>query len=86
MAVKGQAFPPPAEHDPAVTFIAASSWAMANCFQIAEKLKTQEKAWYIDSRIASKISPGRKFLKKTLRLLPPLENRSICLCEQYPWA
>jgi len=85
VAVKGQAFPPPAEHDADVTFIAASSWAMANCFEIVERLKTVAKAWYIDSRIANKISPGRVFQKTMLPLLPSRKSRSICLCDEYPW-
>jgi hypothetical protein len=84
VAVKGQAFPEPVEHDPDVTCIAASSWAMANCFEIASKLRSENKAWYIDSRIANIISPGRRFRTRELTLLPLRESRGICLCDQIP--
>jgi hypothetical protein len=54
IAVRGQTFPSPLPHVGAsrkVTIVRASSWALANCFTIAQSLGQLGMAWYMDSRI-----------------------------------
>jgi hypothetical protein len=68
IAVKGQAFPQldtlvVASQNPGVTVISASSWAMANCFEIEQELRKRKwrKPWYVDIRIAGKIQTRQRF-------------------------
>ena len=42
-----------------LTVIEASSWAMANCFEIEKKLCKLKQFWYVDERIARKIQTDK---------------------------
>jgi hypothetical protein len=68
IAVKGRVFPAldttaAAAQNSGVTVIRASSWAMANCFEIEHESKKQKwrKPWYVDIRIAGKIETRQRF-------------------------
>ena len=57
IAIKGRAFPYATypSRKSGVTIIEASSWAMANCFEVEKALGAKwQKPWYIDIRIASR--------------------------------
>ena len=79
--VKGQPFPPTKglAPDPRVTVLRTSSWAMANCFLIEKTLKQYRASWYLDSRVAGKVSTCKPFRKETMALLPKNHRRSIHL-------
>jgi hypothetical protein len=81
IAVKGRAFPPvpglPFGIGGRVTVIEASSWAMANCFEIEKKIGSLRKAWYIDERIAKKIETGQACEKHKVRLYPSGTPRNV---------
>jgi hypothetical protein len=86
IAVKGQSFPTnqsPARienSDLRVTVLRASSYAMANCFQIESVVKKQRlrMAWYIDERIAKYVT-SLKHTSIRVKLLPTGSAREICL-------
>jgi hypothetical protein len=88
IAVKGQPFPP-ADDLPAhlrVTVLAASSWAMANCFLIEDKLRKYRATWYVDAWIADKLSGTLPaFRKGTVAMLPKKRRRSIHLYKRDLW-
>ena len=84
IAVKGQAFPSIARwNSQNFTAIAASSYAMANCFAIetAAKAKKLRKTWYIDARIAKHFLPAKSSEWIDLPLLPTGRYRRIFLHE-----
>jgi hypothetical protein len=86
VAVKGQAFPtPPGGYDPRVTVIAASSYAMGNCFEITGGVgKKLKKPWYVDSRIAKHIRTSQTFVRTEEKLLPR-ETRRVYAYDGYLW-
>jgi hypothetical protein len=90
VAVKGQTFPParleqdkPSEK---VTFIKASSWAMANCFEIEKTLGPElRKPWYVDSWIATHIRTSQRCVKRKVNLLPAGKARNVHVYDGYLW-
>jgi hypothetical protein len=88
IAVKGRAFPSTAGSDDArVTFIKASSYAMANCFEIEAEAKSKRRreAWYIDVRIARKVPRARSSQWIAVPLLPYGKRRRVYLHAGYLW-
>jgi hypothetical protein len=91
IAVKGQTFPPvndPATHmkSPSITVIRASSWAMANVFEIEKKLGKLKKSWYVDGWIKNRISTSQRFQKESMTMFPLKQKRPIYVFEDYLWA
>jgi len=81
IAVKGQVFPRPSrhiDHDTRVTVIRASSYAMANCFEIEAEVKRKKlrKAWYVDERIVNELHMNAEE-SITVELLPSSKGRKI---------
>lgn len=88
IAVKGRAFPSNAgPDDTRVTVIKASSYAMANCFEIEAKAKSKKlrKAWYIDVRIARKVREARTSEWIAVPLLPLGKCRRVYIHTQNLW-
>ncbi|WP_162823665.1 hypothetical protein [Lysobacter sp. TY2-98] len=97
IAVKGKTFPEldhfrPAIFDgqiadqPRAIVIKASSFAMANCFLIEEKLgKEHKKPWSIDGRIATHIRTTQKYTDHEIELLPRSQPRSVRLYDGDLW-
>jgi hypothetical protein len=87
IAVKGQAFPPVSNviTGGRVTVIEASSWAMANCFEIEKQLGHLKQPWYVDERIASKITTDRASKKHEVSMYPSGGTRSIHVYDGYLW-
>lgn len=73
IAVKGQAFPqlglPAGAADQGLIVIEASSWAMANCFEIERQVKDWRRQWYVDIRIAREIVTSRSFEERKFSML-----------------
>jgi len=92
VAVKGRTFPvahasggqPPAGR---VTVLEASSWAMANCFQIEKTLGKLRASWYIDGRIVRKlgarVGPSQKH---KVELFPSGKPRVVHTYSGYLWS
>lgn len=71
---------------PRATVIKASSFAMANCFLIEEKLgKTHRKPWSVDSRVATHLTTKQKYSDHDVDLLPKNEARSVRLYDGHLW-
>lgn len=87
IAVKGKAFPPLANKITGhrVTVIEASSWAMANCFEIEKQLGHLKQPWYVDERIASKIQPDRASSKHEASMYPSGRPRRVHVYDGYLW-
>lgn len=88
IAVKGQTFPTGTDCEgERVTVVKASSYALENCFKIAEEAKKRGKhgAWYIDSRIAMKVPLARSVDRFTARLLPSGKARQVHIHMDYLW-
>jgi len=88
VAVKGRAFPSAADSTGArITVIEASSYAMANCFEIeaTAKCKKLRKAWYIDTRIASKVAAARAQEWFNVSLLPSGRCRRVYIHDGPLW-
>jgi hypothetical protein len=91
IAVKGQAFPTirtckKGARPSRVTFVKASSWAMANCFKIEEKIKKLRKSWALDNRISEMIkTDGKPSNKIAVQLLPTKKCRTIHVFNGYLW-
>jgi len=89
IAIQGQAFPDPmgtAGHD-RVTVIRASSFALANCFEV-EKFAREKKLrrpWYVDSRLARHINTAQAFSEEAVRLLPDGKERTVYAYKGYLW-
>jgi hypothetical protein len=90
IAVKGQTFPPVSAatraKSPSVTVIRASSWAMANVFEIEKKLGKLQKPWYVDSWIKNKIHTSQQFQKESMTMFPSKQKRTIYVFDGYLWA
>jgi hypothetical protein len=86
IAVKGRAFPPSAA-DLRVTVIRASSYAMANCFEIEAEAKSKKlrSAWYVDVRIARKVPQARSPEWIAVSLLPGGKRRRVYVHDGYLW-
>lgn len=54
-----------------------SSWAMANCSVIEQKLARHRADWYLDCRITRGADLPSPFVSKRVRLLPGNERRTI---------
>jgi len=87
IAVKGQAFPPVSNRiiDHRVTVIEASSWAMANCFEIERQLGHLKQPWYVDERIASKIQTDSGSQKHEISMYPSGRLRCVHVYDGYLW-
>ena len=91
IAVKGQTFPSVgngATHveSPSLTVIKASSWAMANVFEIERTLgKKLKKPWYVDDWIMENIHTSEKFQKRSMPMLPENSKRTIYVFDGYLW-
>lgn len=68
---------------PRAVILRTSSWAMANCFRIEEKLGHHKADWYIDSRITKGMNLPLPFVTEELSLLPSEESRAINLYRGY---
>ena len=81
IAVKGQIFPSnQTGANQRVTVLRASSWAMANCFEIEKILKRHRASWYVDTLIVKKVRGlGTAFRKKKVRMLPKNRERTVFL-------
>ena len=87
ISVQGLAFPQdivaPAVFDgqvsqqPRAVVLKTSSWAMANCFLIEEKLRHHRADWYIDSRITEGVTLPVPIASETIALFPKKEPRTI---------
>lgn len=90
IAVKGQTFPQihqsaTVSQTPRFTIIEASSWAMANCFEIEKSIEKLRKPWYVDGRIAGRIRTNQKFLKEKVGLFPSRARRNVYVYDGYLW-
>jgi hypothetical protein len=88
VAVKGQTFPVmeiPETASDRVTVLQASSWAMANCFEIEKKLGKLRAAWYVDGRIARKLRGTNQSKRRKVALLPSGQRRTIHTYFGYLW-
>ncbi len=97
ISVKGKVFPEheihntsvfnsKSRHQPRVVRLKASSYAMSNCFIIEERLgKKLKKPWYVDSRIARKISTKQVVTKHRVKMLPKNKVRNIYVYGGYLW-
>ena len=90
VAVKGRTFPvvhrgqqPPTGGR--VTVIEASSWAMANCFEIEKKLGGLRASWYVDGRIVRKLGTTNSSQRHKVRLFPSGEPRVVHTYRGYLW-
>jgi hypothetical protein len=89
VAVKGRTFPPNSDTPSSrVTVIKASSYAMANCFEIeaeAKRKRVRGRAWYIDVRITQKVPVARSSEWIEPQLLPRGESRKVYVHRGYLW-
>lgn len=88
VAVKGRTFPKVPKQEPTsknVTVLEASSWAMANCFQIEKTLGRVRAAWYVDGRIARKLTGVGPSRVRKVELLPSRQPRTVHLYTAYLW-
>jgi hypothetical protein len=86
IAVKGRAFPH-ARQGPRITVIRASSFAMANCFEIEVEAKRKKlrSAWYVDVRIARMVRQTKGSEWFLVGLLPTGRRRRIYTHDGYLW-
>jgi hypothetical protein len=84
ISVRGQAFPE-LETDVAVerrsTVVKASSYALANCFEIEHALREEKAIWCLDSRLQSAVKKESRKIAE-VRLLPYGKARSILLFDE----
>jgi hypothetical protein len=91
ISMKGQAFPDLESRgvrpDEAgrLHVIEASSWAMANCFEVEKKLGRHEMSWYVDSRIAKRAPSREPDLKRRIALPPTRGLRYIHMFRSWIW-
>lgn len=89
VAVKGQTFPQhktKTKNGHGLTVIKASSWAMANCFEIEASLgSTLKKPWYVDGWIKSRIQTSQTFQRERVPLLPSNRPRTVYIFDGYLW-
>jgi hypothetical protein len=68
-----------------VTVLAASSWAMANCFEIEKKLGKLRAAWYVDGRIAKNLRGVNRSTRHRLELFPSGQERVVHAFNGHLW-
>jgi hypothetical protein len=95
ICVAGQAIPEPAcgygievNRQPRFVYLKASSYAFANCFEIEKELcksKKLEMDWYIDSRIARKVSGLKNCNRHRVAMLPSGKEREVFVLEGPIW-
>lgn len=87
IAVKGRAFPPVSSRvlSNRFTVIEASSWAMANCFEIEKKLGKLKQSWYVDERIARKIQTDKGSQEQEVAMYPTGHARNVLVYKGYLW-
>jgi len=68
---------------PRAVILKTSSWAMANCFRIEEKLGHHHADWYIDSRITTNMELPPPFVSEDLPLLPSNDPRTVNMYRGY---
>jgi hypothetical protein len=89
IAVKGRTFPSNVRLDGTrVTVIEASSYALANCFEIeaAAKREKLHSTWYIDVRIARKVRAAKALNWIEVPLLPGGKRRRVYLHDGHLWS
>lgn len=64
-------------HEPRAVVLRTSSWAMANCFHIEEKLGHYQADWYVDSRITYGVILPPPLASKRVPLFPKKQRRTI---------
>lgn len=64
---------------PKFTILKTSSWAMANCFEIEEIMKTKRKkaTWYIEGRLDRKGNLGDLIGSEMIKMLPSRKPRKV---------
>ena len=84
ICVKGQAMPESVcQYDtggvgePRFVFLKASSYALANCFEIEKELKKLKMDWYVDKRIVDKIPSFPNCKPHYVKMLPTLRKRYV---------
>ena len=91
IAVKGRIFPSASNgathaNGPSITVIKASSWAMANVFEIERTLgKEMKKPWYVDGWIKENIHTSQKSEVRSIRMLPKNKKRPVYVFDGYLW-
>jgi len=86
IAVRGQTFPTaPESQTPNLTVLRASSWAMANCFEIEKKLGRFRASWYVDGRIARKLQGVGPSSTHSVALFPSNRRRVVYCYKDSLW-
>jgi hypothetical protein len=95
ICIKGQTIPEPVcgygtveNGQPRFVFLRTSSYALANCFEVEKELSKGKKLrmdWYIDSRIARKISKFPKCDRYPVAMLPSNTKRDIYVLKGSIW-
>jgi len=90
VAVQGQAFPSHSGFkNNRVTVIKASSYAMANCFEIeaeARRRKLTKRSWYVDIRIVRHVPAALADEYLKVSLLPTGKFRRVYVHTGYLWS
>lgn len=68
-----------------VTVLKASSWALANCFEIERELRKYKKSWYIDIRVSKGITTLATRNDKLVKLLPSNRERIVSMYDGDLW-
>ncbi len=89
VVVKGQSFPYVEKHPASSTtfhVLRASSWAMANCFLIEERLgKKHKAAWYVDSWVVQNVPGLAEHSTCRVALLPKRNRRAVHVFSHGLW-
>lgn len=92
ICVKGQAMPESVcqydtreVEEPRFVFLKASSYALANCFEIEKELKKLKMDWYVDRRIVDKIPNFPKGDRYDVMMLPTNRKRGIYVLKGKIW-
>jgi hypothetical protein len=94
IAVKGQAFPELPDsnrngrtaQNRRATILRTSSWAMANIFEIERAVKKLRAVWYLDKRVAERLTGVRPNGHLKLKLLPENKQRNVFYYDHYLWS
>jgi hypothetical protein len=88
IAVKGRAFrTKTTDRNQRVTVIRASSYAMANCFEIEAQARAKKlrNAWYVDVRIAREVPETKATTWISVIMLPGGKRRRVYVHNGYLW-
>ena len=88
VSVKGQAFPRIGAQPSGTTVIEASSYALGNCMTVENVAKSKKLtcSWYVDERIAKKVSATESKTSFGVRMLPDNQERTVYGHDGYLWA